>query len=181
MTWNARSLDRIEWLFPLTGRWRRHSVRVTGCVLLVVGLLQGLLLAEVVPHLASAKHLRMERSSCWRVREYRGRWGRAGAPFVLEFGPLRFRYTYPPRGCRNRAETPVRWALQLGTWGVVLGLARMWIGDSLKRLAPTLTIAGCILLFPLAIACGPMGCENVTPGGMLCALYCWYTGGISQQ
>jgi len=168
---SASSLERFTGLFPLTGRWLRYALSAACCLVLAAALLWGLFFAEVLPRLASARQVKVERTGGWKVGEKPGSWSRTGAPFRLHLGPVTFRYRYLGRGSRNSAEPVLRLALQAGVFGIPLFLGRIMLpGGSFKRLAGGLGALACVLLFPLAIGCGPMGCRTIQPWHLLFAL-----------
>ena len=151
-------LERIEWMFPLKGRWLRYFLAAPACLFLAVTLLCGLYLAQVLPQLASARDLRVGQASNWALREQAGPWSRAGAAFHLQVGPMVLRYTYPPRDFRSAGEPLIRLALQACVLGLPLLVGRSMLrGSAFWRFAGAQGLLSAVLLFPLAIGCDSIG------------------------
>lgn len=158
---SADQQTRFEWAFPLRGRWRSYWFRAAANVLAVMALLFSLTAAEALSHLVSAQNLRVERNPRWRLAETIGNFDRTGAPFSLELGPMRLNYRYPARGRRNGWEPLVGLALQVLVILAPFFAARKLMGSGFVRWAWGFGGALVVLLFPVAVACGPMGCSNI--------------------
>lgn len=160
----ASGLERWEWLFPLRGRWLRTFLISTGYLSLVLYLVGGLAVAQFVPHLLSARGLRVSVARNWSLREEHGNWDRTGCPFVLSLGPVRYEFRYPARGKRHAGELPLQQLLVCGLIGLPLLIAKCRVKPKqFSCFAWCLGATACFLLFPLAAVCGPMGCQAIQP------------------
>jgi hypothetical protein len=163
-------IERYEWAFPVRGRWLRALLAVFGRLLALTVLICGLAVCEMVPHFFSARNLRVAVRSDWGFSEVHGPWDRTGSSFVTRLGPLRFDYRYPARGRGRAPEGVLELALQAALFGLVWLTARK-VGHyrTPGRLTGELAVAGGLLLFPLATACGAMGCQTMQPWHLI-----WY-------
>jgi hypothetical protein len=156
------TLDRLEWLFPLSGRWLRYFLATVGSVAALLALLYALRLAEMLPRLASAQHIGAQWRLSLPVGEDTGPWTARGTILRQNLGPVQLSFAYPVRGRRSPREPLIYLALQaivlITPWFIAKRVLRGARGGGFTI---AYVVAACVLLFPFATACGPMGCLNI--------------------
>lgn len=160
-------LQQWEWLFPLRGRWLRIFLAVVWRFGLFLYLIAGLAVAEFVPRLASARNVQMTVSGQWDLsQEYpaalKVNYLRGPIPTVLRLGPFQFKYDYPGRLQRHAPERTLGLVLRCVVFGYPLIVARL-LGPRgrFPSFAWKLGAVALVLMFPQAIACGPLGCRTI--------------------
>lgn len=152
-------LRRAEWLFPLRGRWLRYLV----WGLFLFFCLAYVRISDFAPRLASAQRIQIHLTSRWRLGDEYGSFAGGSAAATMWLGPVEVNCRYPARGHgRHSAEGSVGMLLGLGFW--VLPFLAAWVFQA-RRFGSFVGgwfLVQSVLLFPLGVACGPLGCQSIS-------------------